>query len=185
MMSYAMKQGEARMQRGGSVIFVIVCFLSTMGAIASAEHEVDHRFTVSGYIYDTNGNPLSRAGVSIQDAGGKLYGTGETSGNGFYKIQLHLHDEDYGKKLIVKTANLQQEFMVTFDRGDKKTERGAEVNLGSVPEEVKDSANRLFYYGAATLTVILIGIAWTLSTRHNKKKQEAKKSRKKGKKAKK
>lgn len=164
------------------IYITILLFLVITPAISFATHETDHRFTLTGHIYSES-KPLSGNKVIIMDGKSKVIGTGTTNKSGFYKIMLHLHNSDYGLQLILKSGDLQKEFRVEFDQNDKRAERSAVVNIGSIPERTD---KRFMYYGVIALAVAGIGVFWAIS--RNKKNQvpvKGKGGKKKGKKKKK
>lgn len=95
---------------------------AVMLSVAFATHEVDHRYNVTGYVLDANEVPLADKMVEIR-MNNRLVGSAETDAEGFYNIQLHLHDEDLNKELEVQAADNKATIQVTFTRGDKSTKR--------------------------------------------------------------
>lgn len=57
---------------------------------ATAEHTVDHRYTIWGYVKDASGTPLRDVMVAVADSGGSRLGVAHSSTKGRYSIQLHL-----------------------------------------------------------------------------------------------
>ena len=68
-----------------------------------------------GAIYDSVGIPQARSELSVIDPEGEVLGTTKTSKNGKFQLILHLHNEDVGRKLLLRTGTLSQEFQLTFD----------------------------------------------------------------------
>jgi len=93
-----------------------------------AEHEADHRYTVEGFVLDTQENPRPAVNVLVTADEG-LLGRDVTDRRGFYKIQLHLHNTALGKKLTVKAGGHESEIEVTFDPTDKHTARIHNLNF--------------------------------------------------------
>ncbi len=93
-----------------------------------AEHEEDHRYTVEGFVLDANEKPLLGSEVSISLENKTLKFT-TTDDQGFYSLQLHLHDTDWGKDLDIKAGDSQATIKITFERGDKHTPRVHKTNF--------------------------------------------------------
>lgn len=107
----------------------LVLLVPTFG---QAEHSPEHRFTISGYVYDETGTPRPGA-VVVRDKSENILGTTDTSSSGYYQLRLHLHTSDRGEKLVLRSEAGQKELIVQFDPNDKSTERKAEVNFGVIP----------------------------------------------------
>ena len=97
---------------------------------AMALHEVDHRFTVAGRICGPDGHPMQNMKVTVKNTRGPQRVTATTDDEGYYKATLHLHDENQGDPLLVKTSDDEKTVRVDFDPDDRKTERTMTVNLG-------------------------------------------------------
>jgi len=139
-----------------------------------AEHTPEHRFTISGYVYDDAGKPLSGA-VVIRDRGGQILGTIDVGVTGYYQVHLHLHNSDLGEKLLVHSEAGEKELIVKFDPNDKTTERQAEVNFGVVP-----SSSSIWQNGYVMATVgagLVGGIYLVIRRRNHRQKGIAKKRR--------
>lgn len=110
-------------------IFLSLIFLgSIVGAQVFADHEIDHRYKIEGYILDSSGDPVSGTGVSIYVRGTAI-GSTETDGDGYYVVRAHLHDTHFGQKLKIVAGDQNFESRVTFRRGDKTTERIHYINI--------------------------------------------------------
>ncbi len=121
-----MQSGERLMS--ASRLSVVAAFFCLVPALASAEHEIDHRYNVTGFVLDESGRPLGNSGVSIR-MGDSAIGYQETNAQGYYNIRLHLHDTDLGRKLTVKTQTGEATIAVTFTLGDHATRRIHYANL--------------------------------------------------------
>ncbi len=163
------------------ILFILMGVLDGSAMNALAEHEADHRFTISGYVYDDQGKPLSNTAVVVRDISSTVIGTTKTSSNGSYRVKLHLHDEALGIKLLVIANEKEKEIVVDFDPYDASTERVTEVNFGAF-QETEESSNKGVIIGAVSFAVLLIGAYVIFS---GKKKQQKKMTKgKKGKKGK-
>lgn len=122
--------------------------------LAFAMHETDHRFTVSGYVYDKQGTPVGDARIHVRDLRDQKIEavTTYTDGTGYYKAVLHLHNDNAGDPVQVtaieekrgleevKTARAE------FSPNDRQTERQTTVHIGSVPEGLSLGASGYWRY---------------------------------------
>ena len=188
-----------RVMRGRPSRNLAAVFLSLAGLCAAslggprlafAMHETDHRFTVSGYVYDKQGKPVGDARVHVRDLRDSKIEpvTTYTDGNGYYKAVLHLHNSNAGDPVqvtaIEEKLGLQEAKTVRaeFSPNDLKTERQATVHIGAVPEGLVPEVPMYWQYGVGgTMAVGVIGaILWW---RRRKTKTRAKRRGKKGSKA--
>lgn len=109
-------------------IFLIIATLGLLISNALAEHEVDHRYNVRGYILDQDENAISDQAVRVFD-GGNMLGEGKTDSSGFYSVHLHLHNDDHGRKFSLRSGASQAEFRVSFDPSDLTTLRVHDANF--------------------------------------------------------
>ena len=125
-------------------IFLIVlsCGL-TLATPVRAEHEIDHRYAVEGFILDDSGEPVLGTNVAISVRGTTI-GNAKTDIDGYYSIDAHLHDPDFGQRLKIVAGGQNFESRVTFKRGDKSTKRIHYINIvGEEMNEKKLSRGRL------------------------------------------
>jgi len=156
-------------------LFVVCLFLISSSPV-QAEHTPEHRFTISGYVYDNAGKPVPGT-VVIKDDANSVLGTTEAGGSGYFNIQLHLHDTDAGKKLLIESEAGKKELIAKFNPSDKTTERTAEVNFGVVPPSSGLRSNGVFLFGIAA--VIAVGTFYLVVIKRKKRKhQPAKKKQK-------
>ena len=91
---------------------------------------VQHGFTVFGYVRDPKGNPV--VGIEVHAAPQKKGGHGasaKTNDSGYYEIFMHMHNEDVGTKVIVTAQSAQGEFVAEYDPSDKVTKRQQALDL--------------------------------------------------------
>lgn len=155
------------------ILFILMGVLAGSAINALAEHEADHRFTISGYVYNDQGKPLSNSAVVVRDASRTVMKTTKTSANGAYRIKLHLHSGALGRKLLITADKTEKEIVVDFDPYDVSTERVTEVNFGAFQETEKRS-NKGLIIGAVSFAVLLIGAYVILSGRKKKQKKVTK-----------
>ncbi len=93
-----------------------------------AEHEVDHRYNIRGYVLDENQRGISNLNVDVFYRG-SLLGSSKTDFGGYFSIHLHLHNTDKGRILNLRAGPYESELRVTFDPGDTSTQRVHEANI--------------------------------------------------------
>ncbi len=108
-------------------LLVLLTLGSTLVTPVRAEHEVDHRYEIEGYILDESGEPVSSTNVTIRIRD-SIIGSAETAGDGYYSIRAHLHDENLGQQMSITAGGLKFQTRVTFRRGDTSTERIHYIN---------------------------------------------------------
>jgi hypothetical protein len=106
---------------------IFAAALIAFAAAAAAEHEADHRYDVRGYVLSADKRPLD-ATVTIR-VGDEVIGAGRTDGEGYYAIQLHLHDGDIGKTFAVRAGERNALIRMQADYGDRTTARVHHVNF--------------------------------------------------------
>ena len=149
--------------------------------VAMAEHEADHRFTVEGSACGADGAPMSGVEVVAKDARISVLRTTLTDERGYYKVTLHLHNDNKGDPIVVyvkdKEGKIQQEQQITaqFDPKDVHTERKTTVNFGSGCEALSDEPPPWVYYGAGL--AVLAGGAWAGARLIRSRKRQARSSR--------
>lgn len=152
-----------------------------------AEHEVDHRYTVEGYVLDARKIPQSDVIVTVTTREG-LVGRAVTDRRGYYRVQLHLHDPDLGRELTVKAGDRQARIRVTFDPADKHTARVHDLNFVGAETSEKNLGTRGFptwayiLIGAMILLLVARSISRALKQRRKmqaRQEHPAKKKRKK------
>ncbi len=161
---------HARPPRKFAAVFISLTGLLTLGIgtpwMALAMHETDHRFTVSGYVYDKQGKPVKDARVHVRDLRDqKVEGvTTYTDEAGYYKAVLHLHNDNAGDPVQVTAIEEKLGFeeaktlRAAYSAADLTTERQGTVNIGPVPAgrvREADSFRRYLLFA----TVFVAGIA--------------------------
>jgi len=134
-----------------------------------AEHTPEHRFTISGYVYDDSGKPVPGP-VVIKDAKGEVLGTTDAGSSGYYSIQLHLHDTNVGNTLTFITDAGKKDLIVKFNPNDKTTERTAELNFGKVPPPSPMTGNKVFLYGIVAM--VAFGTVYLVARKRKPRKEE-------------
>ena len=123
----------------GSTAWQILAILGAVSlslpSILFATHEADHRFTVEGFVCDKDGKPNAQIEVLVKDTRVTIGQTVRTDGDGYYKVTLHLHNDNLGDPLLVEAGAEQKQYKVSFDPNDLETERRLQVNFGGGCEQ--------------------------------------------------
>lgn len=149
----------------------LFAFIAVWGLLfnsALAEHEVDHRYTVKGYLLDENENAIAKRDVRVYD-GGKMLAQTETDSSGYYSLHLHLHNEDIGRKLELRSGSRQGEFRVSFDPDDITTQRVREANF--VGDEYVEGSLNLFRIAPWIYPLIGIAVLFFIAAKLEKRRR--------------
>lgn len=108
----------------------LVAALGLLGAGgAAAEHAIEYRYVVLGYVKDARGKPLPGRTVElVRDKTGFAYRT-QTDHEGFYVVIVRLGDESSGESLTVRVDRLAGRIIARFDPRNHTDERGTRVDL--------------------------------------------------------
>lgn len=155
------------------VLFLVIATWSLFIANAWAEHEVDHRYNIRGYVLDKDQKAISNQEVQVFD-GSNLLGTSKTDSVGYYSLHLHLHNDDRGRKLKLRSGSNEAELRVTFNTSDVSTLREHDANfVGSEFIEGKLGRFRIPPWIYPLAGIFLLGfIAVKLEKRRKKKLRE-------------
>ncbi len=93
-----------------------------------AEHEVDHRYNIRGYVLDENQQGISDQDVRVFNGSSLLKET-RTDSAGYYSLHLHLHNADNRQILKLRAGPHEAELRVSFDAKDLNTVRIHEANF--------------------------------------------------------
>ncbi len=121
------KRCHRSLLRAALGVMMAIGFFLTSPALA--EHEVQFRYTVLGYVKDAAGKP--RKGVSIEVTRQKtgLSYPGETDAAGLYVIVTRMADESRGEGLLVRAGPQSLRIAARFDPADHASERGTRVDF--------------------------------------------------------
>ena len=142
----------------GSLTYILVLG-SGLFDVAWATHEADHRYTVSGYVRDAQGQPVADARVIISATRLGDGTTAFTDRQGYYEAVLHLHDTDIGEPISVAAGDETKHITAQFNAQDKSTERRVEVNFGalSAPAPVQQEPGTTSWLWPAVLGAATVG----------------------------
>ena len=151
--------GRGRRRVSGSTAWWVFWTLGLVGSLSNpsillATHEADHRFTVEGFVCNRDGKPSPQVEVLVKDTRVTVGQTVRTDSDGYYKVTLHLHNDNVGDPLLVEAGPEQQEHKVQFDPKDLETERRLQVNFGSGCESELGPPQWLVYGSAAVVVVL-------------------------------
>lgn len=147
---------------------------------ATAMHEIDHRFTVEGYVCGQDGRPVSDLQVVVKDTRVSVGTSVYTDARGYYKATLHLHNDNQGDPILISIRDQEKKIAAKFDPNDVRTERRAIVNFGSGCEQTDEGTVNWVYYGLGlglAGSAALAGAKWARRLRLGKRgKRQRKKS---------
>ncbi|HEX2056562.1 MAG TPA: carboxypeptidase-like regulatory domain-containing protein [Nitrospiraceae bacterium] len=147
----------------------------SLPSILFATHEADHRFTVEGFVCDKDGKASAQVEVLVKDTRVTVGQTTKTDSDGYYKVTLHLHNDNLGDPLLVEAGAEQKQYKVSFDPNDLDSERRLQVNFGSGCEQALGPPRWLMY----ALGAGLVGAGGLIWLKLSKKwKREDKRKRK-------
>lgn len=110
-----------------TILIAIVGSILLFGNVR-ADHEIDHRYNVRGYVLNAKEKGIENLSVQAF-VEGELLGSTRTAADGFYTLHLHLHDADYQRKLKIKAGSYEAELKVNFEIGNDTTIRIHEANF--------------------------------------------------------
>lgn len=155
---------------------------TTLWALSSpvvATHEVDHRFTVEGFVCGVGGQPAADQKVIVKDTRVSVVETAYTDSYGYYKATLHLHDDNLGDPVLIIAGDQEQKTKVQFDPEDRSSERSIRVDFGTGCAVEREPPAWLLY-AAGVIALLLAAYAGTRMVRKLRKAQRrAKKPHKK------
>lgn len=131
---------------------------TALTAPAMAEHEMDHRFVVEGYVCGTDGQPKADVEVTARDTKASIGKADYTDSSGHYHIQLHLHNDNAGDPVVVTAGEQEQKIRAQFDPKDLHTERKVSVNFGTGCEHAVSAGTWMYYavgLGVAAVAIIV------------------------------
>jgi hypothetical protein len=191
---------ELRPSWGRAAVFFGLVGLIGSGTLAPgaarATHEMDHRFTISGHVRDKDGKSIGDVKVHARDLRDRTIDpvTSYADGSGFYKLILHLHNQNAGDPIQISAKDERsgldevKKIRAEFDPADRHVERQAKVDFG--PESEKsaggsggvvgtEDVSKLWLYGVGgVLVAAAIGVA-VVRARHRQAAVPAKRRGKK------
>lgn len=159
----------------------LIGFLGLIGlvfapAVLFASHAADHRFTVEGFVCGKDGRSGANVEVLVKDTRITVGQTVTTDGDGYYKVTLHLHNDNVGDPLLVEAGGEQKNYKIQFDPNDLETERKLRVDFGSGCARDLGPPQWLLY-GLGIAAVAIVG--W-IGLKISRKRMRDEQRRKKG-----
>ena len=109
-------------------VLTLVALLA-LATVAAAEHEVQFRYTVIGYVKDAHGHPLAGQTVELmRDRTGFSY-VADTDQAGLYVLTARLADESSGETLTLRYGRARTRVVARFDPANHTDERGTRVDV--------------------------------------------------------
>ena len=91
---------------------------------------VEHGFTVFGYVREPSGRGLPGAEVhAMPRVKGGHGASGKTNESGYYEIFLHMHNENAGATVEVSAQGAKKTFVAAYDPNDTITRRQQSLDL--------------------------------------------------------
>jgi hypothetical protein len=139
-----------------------------MVAPAWAEHEVDHRFDISGTVRTADGAPRPGLKVVVEHPRNNLKETVLTDNGGRYSVRLHLHDKDAGDPIVVTAGEEAKTVKADFNPQDHHTPRVVTVDFGPVVQRSNDQS-MMWWYGVGGVALVGSVIYWRLHTKRSRR----------------
>lgn len=166
-----------RLSRWTCVALAGTCWL-VMGAPAWAEHEVDHRFDVSGAVRAGDGAPRPGIKVVVEHPRTNLKETVLTDNSGRYAVRLHLHDKDAGDPVTVTAGDETKTVKAEYDPKDHHTPRVVTVDFGPVVQR-SDDQSLMWWYGVGGVALAGSVIYWLRTKRSRRVAKAGRSARRK------
>ena len=115
------------------ILLITMMYLMVSIEPVSAEHEWDHRYTISGVLTDHDGDTIRGSEVMIDCSEGKtdpsLCGHNEERGDpssisGKFSLVLHIHSSDHGKNVTLTVEGESFSHIINLTGPDGKMEEG-------------------------------------------------------------
>lgn len=136
-----------------SFLFVFLFFQSPL---IWATHEIDHRFRIYGVLQDEEGHPIADGKVIVVALRNGAGTTTFTNQDGLYDVILHLHNQDAGDTIEVSALDQKKKIIVSFDTGDRTTERRVKVDFDMRLPEIEEEQS-FWMYGLGVALVLGVG----------------------------
>jgi hypothetical protein len=157
------------------LISLALCLASP---VANAEHEWDHRYTLTGIVTDANGEIATDTPVfldcSPENANQNICGHNEgrnstTDNNGSYLLILHIHITDHGSEIYLLVENKTFRHVLDLKGDDGQAEEGdrtATMNIDlSAPSEQKSMSNETILIGVSLGLIFILAIMMAINFR--------------------
>ena len=110
-------------------VLLVVLVLVATALPAGAEHTVDSRYVVLGFVKDALGKLVRGRPVEVvRDKTGLVY-PGDTGAEGFFVVVVRLGDESAGETLTLRVGETATTITARFDPVNHTDDRGTRVDL--------------------------------------------------------
>ncbi len=165
---------------GNKLLLTVLISLALCLALpaANAEHEWDHRYTLTGIVTDANGEIATETPVfldcSTENANQNICGHNEgrnstTDNSGSYLLILHIHPSDHGEViyLLVENKTFRHTLDLEGDNGQaEEGDRTATMDIDlSAPSEQKSMSNETILIGVSLGLVFILAIMMAINFR--------------------
>jgi hypothetical protein len=146
--------------------------------VTNAEHEWDHRYTLTGIVTDANGEIATDTPVfldcSPENANQEICvhneGRNSTTDNtGSYLLILHIHITDHGSEIYLLVENKTFRHVLDLKGDDGQAEEGdrtATMNIDlSAPSEQKSMSNETILIGVSLGLIFILAIMMAINFR--------------------
>jgi hypothetical protein len=137
--------------------------------VSSAEHEWDHRYTITGTVTDANGEIATDTPVfldcSPENANQNICGHNEgrnstTDNTGSYSLELHIHSNDHDSEIYLLVENKSFRHVLDLEGDNGQAEEGdrtTTMNIDlSAPSEQKSMSNETILIGVSLVLVLIL-----------------------------
>jgi hypothetical protein len=108
---------------------MVLIVLALAVAPVAAEHTVDTRYVVLGFVKDAQGKLRPELAVEVvRDKTGLAY-SGRTDAQGFFVVVVRLGDESVGETLTLRIGQATTTVTARFDPTNHADDRGTRVDL--------------------------------------------------------
>lgn len=157
-----------------TLISLALCLASP---VATAEHEWDHRYTLTGIVTDANGEIATDTPVfldcSPENANQEICGHNEgrnstTDNNGSYLLILHIHITDHGAVIYLLVDNKTFPHVLDLEGDDGQAEEGDRIATMDIAltQEVKQSMlNETLIIGGSLVLVLILATMMAINFR--------------------
>lgn len=146
----------------------LLIYIGLAGSVF-AMHEMDHRYTVLGYVRDGQGVAKPGVVVTIEHKGGVKQQT-KTNSSGYYESLFHLHNANLGDEMVVTAGSEVKRIVTAFDPEDKFADRKSQVDFGAPGKKTP----LVYWLPVGGLLLLCVAIYVSVMKRRTQYKKERK-----------
>ena len=172
-----MKPSTPSCFKGNKLLLTVLISLALCLAspVATAEHEWDHRYTLTGIVTDTNGEIATDTPVfldcSPENANQEICDLNEgrnstTDNNGSYLLILHIHLTDHGSVIYLLVENKTFPHVLDLEGDDGQAEEGdrmATMDITLPSQQQKSMSIGTIVIGASIGLVLILVIMMAIN----------------------